>query len=565
MRPLGSLRRFSVENAPDQRIRTSGTVTLREHGRGFYLQDGSDALFVASRRSDPLVAGDTVEVVGFPGDDGARFVLREGTYRRTGGGPEPAPRWLGAEGTSDDDLDSLLVRAEGKVLGVMRHAERTTILLEGARKVFEARIEGAAEFPDARVLQPGTLLVVTGVYAREGDGTEAEGFRVRLRTVDDVVVRQPAAWWTPARLWRVVAVGTAVFLVALAYGIQATRKNRQLREARADLERLNAELEQRVSGRTAELREEIAAKERAHAELKQTQRQLIEASRQAGMADVATAILHDVGNVLNSVNVSTALVADRLRHSRMTRLSEVASLFEQHAGDLGTFLEDDEKGRLLPAYLKQLAEALERERETLMTEVDSLGANLEHIKAVVVLQQDRARVSGIVESVEADELMDSALRVCVESYARHSIRLIRDYRSVARLSVDRHRVLQILINLLTNAKQALERNRRDDRCVVAGIEIVDGGRVRFTVRDNGIGIAPENLSRLFTQGFSNKKDGHGIGLHSGANAARELRGKLDVHSDGPGRGATFTLELPVASEVAAAPPQTPRVASDTVA
>jgi signal transduction histidine kinase len=72
------------------------------------------------------------------------------------------------------------------------------------------------------------------------------------------------------------------------------------------------------------------------------------------------------------------------------------------------------------------------------------------------------------------------------------------------------------------------------------------GRVRVSVIDNGVGIPAENLTRIFNQGFTTRKDGHGFGLHSGALAARELGGSLHVHSDGAGQGASFTLELPLA-------------------
>jgi signal transduction histidine kinase len=70
--------------------------------------------------------------------------------------------------------------------------------------------------------------------------------------------------------------------------------------------------------------------------------------------------------------------------------------------------------------------------------------------------------------------------------------------------------------------------------------------VSIIVRDNGIGIPPENLIKIFNHGFTTKRDGHGFGLHSGANAAKEMGGSLTAESNGPGLGATFTLELPVA-------------------
>ena len=104
-------------------------------------------------------------------------------------------------------------------------------------------------------------------------------------------------------------------------------------------------------------------------------------------------------------------------------------------------------------------------------------------------------------------------------------------------------MLQILINLLRNAKYACEASGKSDKQIVVRIANHAGG-VQIAVTDNGVGIQPDHMTRIFSHGFTTKKNGHGFGLHSGALAARELGGALRVASDGPGQGATFTLELP---------------------
>lgn len=121
----------------------------------------------------------------------------------------------------------------------------------------------------------------------------------------------------------------------------------------------------------------------------------------------------------------------------------------------------------------------------------------------------------------------------------------RDFRPAPPVRVDKHKILQILTNLLRNAKHAVEDFGRPAGRIAVTID-ADGERSRIAVTDNGVGIAPENLTRIFRHGFTTKKNGHGFGLHSGANAAKEMSGRLSVHSAGPGTGATFTLELPVA-------------------
>lgn len=275
--------------------------------------------------------------------------------------------------------------------------------------------------------------------------------------------------------------------------------------------------------------------------------QLIEVSRQVGMAEVATGVLHNVGNVLNSVNVSVSLLMDRTRDSHAARLGKISELFAAHAHDLPEFLTRDPKGQKVPAYLAQFATVVAGDENRVRSELEALAKNIEHIKEIVAMQQSYARLAGIAESVPAIELVEDALRLNAGTLARHQVEIRRNYPAhLPALTVDKHKVLQILINLIRNAKYACDESGREDKALTVSIN--NGGeRVRISVADNGIGIPPENLTRIFTLGFSTRKTGHGFGLHSGALAAKELGGSLSVHSDGPGTGATFTLELPISA------------------
>ncbi len=132
----------------------------------------------------------------------------------------------------------------------------------------------------------------------------------------------------------------------------------------------------------------------------------------------------------------------------------------------------------------------------------------------------------------------------IDVLGQHGVEIIREFADVPPFNTDKHRVLQILVNLLRNAKHACQDSERTDKRLTVRITN-EGDRIRVSVNDNGIGIPPENLTRIFNHGFTTKKDGHGFGLHSGALAATELGGSLTAHSDGAGCGATFTLELPV--------------------
>jgi PAS domain S-box-containing protein len=290
--------------------------------------------------------------------------------------------------------------------------------------------------------------------------------------------------------------------------------------------------------------EDITERKRAEAELEKAHKDLVEVSRRAGMAEVATGVLHNVGNVLNSVNVSSICVADNLRKSKGANLSRVAALLLEHETDLGAFITQDHKGKHLPAYLTELAGHLAGERAAALEELALLQRNIEHIKDIVAMQQSYAKISGVTETVQVSDLVEDALRMNASSLVRHDVEAIREFEEVPPITVEKQKVLQILVNLIRNAKQACDEADRPDKQLTVRVTNGDN-RVRIAVIDNGIGIPPENLTRIFGHGFTTRKDGHGFGLHSGALAAKELGGALNVRSEGVGQGAMFILELPL--------------------
>ncbi|MEO6569417.1 MAG: two-component regulator propeller domain-containing protein [Opitutaceae bacterium] len=288
---------------------------------------------------------------------------------------------------------------------------------------------------------------------------------------------------------------------------------------------------------------EITGRRQAEAKLADTNRQLLSVSREAGMAEVATSVLHNVGNVLNSVNVSATLVTDRVRRTKSGGVAKLAALFEEHQADLAGLMTQD-RGQKVPGYLRSLAEALASEQKTQLEELDHLRTNIDHIKDIVAMQQSYAKTSGFIETVPVVDLVEDALRMNVSSLLRHDVELVRDFQLRPTIETDKHQVLQILVNLVANAKQACDETGRPDKRIV--VRMTGGeGSVAISVTDNGVGIPAENLTRIFNHGFTTKKEGHGFGLHSGALAAKELGGSLRVSSAGPGLGATFTLELPL--------------------
>ena len=304
-------------------------------------------------------------------------------------------------------------------------------------------------------------------------------------------------------------------------------------------------LEEQVLSRTAELEAALRENEEVNRVLRKTQADLVAAARSAGMAEIATNVLHNVGNVLNSVNVSAGLILSRVRASKVEGLARAVQLMDAHADDLGNFLASDAKGKMLPGYLMQLAPLLVAEQRAVVDELVTLTKSVDHIKEIIAAQQAHAGASGLIEAIRIHEVVEDALRMNAGGLARHQVVMQHDLSRIPELPLDRGRVLQVLMNLVRNARQAMEATADDSAKLLLDAEIVEDETLRIRVADTGVGIAPENLTRVFVHGFTTKKDGHGFGLHSAAIAAREMGGTLAVHSDGPGTGATFTLELPI--------------------
>ncbi len=298
--------------------------------------------------------------------------------------------------------------------------------------------------------------------------------------------------------------------------------------------------------------QDITERRRSELELERVHEQVRSSARQAGMAEVATNVLHNVGNVLTSINVCAALLTDGLKRSKAPDLCRVAALLQAQGAQLGEFMTSDERGKLVPGYLHALGEQLVNDTRAALEHAASLRENLEHVKNAVAMQQNYAKVTCVRETVSVVDLVEDSLRLCAGAFTRHGIELCREFEPTPPITVDKHKVLQILVNLVRNAKYACDESGKKDKLLRLRVES-DGKVVRISVIDNGVGIAPENMSRLFTHGFTTRRSGHGFGLHSGAMAAQELGGSLRAESAGPGQGATFVLELPRESAQAAGP------------
>jgi signal transduction histidine kinase len=279
--------------------------------------------------------------------------------------------------------------------------------------------------------------------------------------------------------------------------------------------------------------------------LEHSRRALAQSARAAGMSEIASGILHNVGNVLNSVNISASMVEQGVRELGQDDLDELARLLEENRDDLAQFVAEDPRGQYLQPYVSALAEQVRGQHGKILEELTSLSGGIEHIRELIRSQQEYAVRSDLVEAASLAEQFEQALSLTEKSLGvDRGLEIERRFEDDTTAVIDRHRVVEILVNLIQNARQSMGAAGVAPRRLTLGIEHPQEGRVRLLVQDNGVGIPAENLVRVFSVGFTTKKDGHGFGLHSSANTATALGGALSVESDGPGQGATFILEIP---------------------
>jgi signal transduction histidine kinase len=532
IRPINGLFEFHAGGYGLNRFHIRGRIILRQRTGAFFVQDDSGGILVQGGGTIPST--DCVEVVGFPALKDQLPVLQDVLVRpaKPTAAPPVRPARLTPESALDESLNATLVTVEGRV---MAHSTRTTeesLTVQFGPWFTDAIMEKSDRELLSRFL-PASVVRLTGVYvARLGNNRQLQAFQILLRSPADAVLISAPSWWTARHAMFVFGGLGGVLLLSLIW-VGALR--------------------QQIRHRTAQLRAEIEERKRMEAQAKKAQSDLLELSRQAGMAEVATSVLHNVGNVLNSINVSATLVDEQVRTSGVADVRRVAKLFEEHAADRVAFLTSDPKGQKLPDYLGLLAEKLGSEQAVLLEETSSLCRNVEHVKEIIAMQQNYAKASALRETLCVTDLIEDALRVVSASFARHHIQIVREYATLPPIEVEKHKLLQILVNLLQNAKHALLEGGAPNKRLILRVERPEEGRIRISVIDNGVGIAPENLTRIFAPGFATRQDGHGFGLHSGALAVGEMGGSLTAHSDGPGSGATFVLELPAVSAAHAQP------------
>ena len=571
-RRIGSLLQVRGPKEFTHRVKVEGVLTLRDD-RTCFLQDatggamaiakedvmlkspsgGWNWVFWQSAHSNSapemeLQPGDQLQVAGFPELRGYSPVLTEALIRKVARSVPVMPAKASAEDIGRGGLDSTLVSLEGVLLRQQNLGPNIILELRSGATVFQAFVQ--ARNKAQPVIAPGSRVGLTGVCQVESLpyaelGKRAASFKLLVESWSNVTVLDRPPWWTLKSALTVAAILMVVLAMAAAWiGIL----RRQVRERTKQLQREiveHEETEARLAEEKKLVQAEIEERRRIEAVVERGHRQLLKASRLAGMAEVATSVLHNVGNVLNGTNVLASVIGEQVRKSKVPSVAKLAALLGEHRADLGRFLSEDGQGRHLPGYVERLAAHLAEEQARLADKVKSLTESIQHIKEIVATQQEYAKVSGMLESAALTDIVEDALRLHEGALARHRIKVVREFEAAPLMTIDRHKVLQILFNLLENAKHACDERGAAEKQVTVRIEQAGQGRIQVSVADNGIGIPAENLSRIFGQAFSTKKGGHGFGLHSSVLAAQDMGGSLSAQSDGRGKGAVFILKIPL--------------------
>jgi signal transduction histidine kinase len=537
---------FESHASPIQRARIGGVVLAQRRNQLFLLDQSNGVRAVADAAPD-LQPGDRIEAVGFPDLTGPAPVLNDAIVRRLDHLALPEPARLEADHLLSGAYDSTRVTIESTLEAQRMVGGEQVLELRAGPRLWMARMPAAAGLLPEIPL--GSELSLTGVYAGEGgdrlSGRDIESFELLMNSPGGLLVLSRPSWWTARHALAVAGVLLAVLGLAAiwiwALRRQVEERTRALKSEIEDHKRTEVELEKK----TLLLTREIEERRRIEAEVERGHKQLLVTSRLAGMAEVATSVLHNVGNVMTSVNVLSTSLVELVRDSKIASVARLGDLLRKNRHELDRFVRDDERGRNIPEYVGQLGEHLTNEQSLLLQKVKTLNENIHHINEIVAMQQNYAQVSGVLETLPPEEVVEDSLRMHGESLKRHGIKLERHYARLPALTMDRHKILQILFNLLENAKYACLQGGAADKKIAVRLEQTAAGFIRMTVTDNGMGIAAENLSRIFAQGFSTRRDGHGFGLHSSILAAQDMGGTLTAHSDGAGRGATFVLEIPM--------------------
>ncbi len=284
---------------------------------------------------------------------------------------------------------------------------------------------------------------------------------------------------------------------------------------------------------------DITKRKEAEAQLFFTQKELVEKAHKAGMAEIATDTIHNVGNILNSVQTSILSIEEILYKSESLNYQKACELLKANLNNLDNFIQNDPKGKKLIEYFLALSDLFNDERGSINRLTERLKEKVEAITNVIASQQSYVGAN-LFAKHPLEQIVNDALSILSETIDSYQITTIKFFEEVPVINIQKTKLVHIIINLIKNACEAMRSKTIMDRKLHLSIT-ADNSSVYLKITDNGAGIPEREINKIFTHGYTTKANGHGFGLHSCANYMAEMRGEINVESAGIEKGSTFIL------------------------
>ncbi len=290
---------------------------------------------------------------------------------------------------------------------------------------------------------------------------------------------------------------------------------------------------------------DITVRKKAELELKKAQEEALVHAHAEGRAEFATTVLHNIGNVLNSVNVNSANIRETVQKMGIQQLQLAMKMIEENTHDLDNFFNNHPKGRQLPQYIVQKTAIMNKDFEKLTHLAGDIGDKISLMHEIIETQQTHAKNPEGIGQEDLARLVNESLKVQMEFINREGITIHKRYKAIPPLVLPAAALIHVVINLIKNAVEAMNLMPRAHRSLYIDIFEDEQLNTHLKIRDTGIGVKPQNMEKMFVHGFTTKKHGHGFGLHYCAQSIREMGGEIAIESEGEGKGATFTITFPM--------------------
>jgi signal transduction histidine kinase len=270
--------------------------------------------------------------------------------------------------------------------------------------------------------------------------------------------------------------------------------------------------------------------------LSHTQTQLAQTSQAAGRSQVASTVIHNVGNVLTNVNSLIDAACDRTQRLRISPLNKLADRLRSEDQNIAML-------EATPDYLEGLAGSLLSDQQSISELLSTLNDNVRHIHDVIRAQRQHADQSLELRPVALHDVIQEAISCCRARLEEDSVQVTVSGQLQVEIACDRSLMLQTMINLIGNARYAMRSLDSTSRHLQIRAS-ADSRTAQIEFQDNGCGMTPETLARVFDAHFTTREGGTGLGLHFCAITLKRIGGTIEAASEGHGKGSVFTIRAP---------------------